>query len=154
VKILILPTLLIFLSGAFDGAKDTMMFHFGRSVFVQWDNPKYYDAQRSGGLKYATENGKYLPAPNTMYYRTFKISHKERYPLSATLLSFTTDGWHLAKMLGALCQRVALVLLIFLTFVLPGKWENRKLIVAAAIFLAFWTAQVAGFHLTYTFLLQ
>ncbi len=37
----------------------------------------------------------YMPAPNTWYYRTFKIKYQERFPLSATMLVSFTDGLHL-----------------------------------------------------------
>src|SRR5688572_13398486 len=39
--------------------------------------------------------GQFVPAPNTWYYRFFKIIYKERFPLSATFLVSITDGYHL-----------------------------------------------------------
>jgi hypothetical protein len=36
-------------------------------------------------------------APNTWYYNFLKIKYKERFPLSATLLVFITDGYHLMQ---------------------------------------------------------
>lgn len=34
------------------------------------------------------------PPPNNWYYRFFKLPYKERFTLSATLLAWTTDGYH------------------------------------------------------------
>ncbi len=41
-----------------------------------------------------------VEAPNTWYYRFFKIQYKERFPLSATALVFLTDGFHLMQWLA------------------------------------------------------
>lgn len=38
-----------------------------------------------------------FPPKNNAYYRFFKISHLEKFPLSATALVFLTDGYHLAQ---------------------------------------------------------
>lgn len=38
-------------------------------------------------------------APDNWYYRFLEIKYKERFPLSATLLVFTTDGYHLFQAL-------------------------------------------------------
>jgi len=43
------------------------------------------------------EQGTFLPAPKTWYYRFFKIKYKERFPLSATFLVAITDGYHLSQ---------------------------------------------------------
>ena len=38
-------------------------------------------------------------APDNLYYRTFGILYKERFPFSATALVFLTDAYHLAQWL-------------------------------------------------------
>lgn len=38
-------------------------------------------------------------APNTWYYRWFKIKYKERFPGSATIFVFVTDAYHLFQAL-------------------------------------------------------
>lgn len=54
--------------------------------------------------KYAkNENGYAFKAPKTWYYRFFKLKYKEAYPLSATFLAFTTDGYHLFQLLWKSC---------------------------------------------------
>jgi len=41
----------------------------------------------------------YKTRPNTWYYRFFKVKYKEAYPLSATILAWTTDGYHLFQLI-------------------------------------------------------
>lgn len=41
-----------------------------------------------------------IAAPNTWYYRLFRLRYKEKFPLSATALVFTTDGYHLMQWIG------------------------------------------------------
>jgi hypothetical protein len=49
-----------------------------------------------GWRKYANP----IDAPkDNWYYRYFKIGYKERFPLSATLLVFVTDAYHLFQMI-------------------------------------------------------
>jgi hypothetical protein len=43
-----------------------------------------------------------VDAPNTWYYRFFKIKYKERFPLSATFLVNFTDGYHACQSLSFL----------------------------------------------------
>jgi hypothetical protein len=56
-------------------------------------NPIHFFGERSDLRKY--KHYGLVKSPNTWYYRTFKIEHKERFPLSATALVFLTDGFHL-----------------------------------------------------------
>lgn len=42
-------------------------------------------------------NGVPVTAPKSLYYWAFKITYKERFPLSATVLVFVTDGFHLMQ---------------------------------------------------------
>lgn len=54
---------------------------------------------QSFGRKYHYGYGMSFPtkAPNTFYYRTFKLAYKERWPTSATFTVFLTDGYHLCQ---------------------------------------------------------
>src|ERR1043165_9244917 len=38
------------------------------------------------------------PKEKTWYYTFFKLKYREAYPLSATLLAWTTDGYHLFQL--------------------------------------------------------
>lgn len=38
-----------------------------------------------------------VKAPDTWYYRTFKIEYKEKFPGSATIFVFITDGMHFSQ---------------------------------------------------------
>ncbi len=38
-----------------------------------------------------------IAAPDNWYYDIFKIRYKEKFPLSATVLVFVTDGYHLVQ---------------------------------------------------------
>jgi len=44
-----------------------------------------------------TEDMYRTPLPDNWYYNTFKIEYKERFPGSATIFVFMTDGWHLMQ---------------------------------------------------------
>lgn len=54
--------------------------------------------QRSWNRKYKWDQfGQLIKAPESWYYKTLKIKYKEKFPLSATLLVFLTDGYHLSQ---------------------------------------------------------
>lgn len=62
------------------------------------DHEKYYGFWDDNSWK----NKYKLPlqeSPKNLYYKLSEISYKERFPLSATLLVFTTDGYHLFQAL-------------------------------------------------------
>lgn len=59
---------------------------------------------QSWARKYKMDsNENFISAPNTWYYRFFKIKYKERFPLSATALVNFTDGYHLSQSVMFLC---------------------------------------------------
>jgi hypothetical protein len=62
-----------------------------------------YWGRDSGRRKYAVDYPvrTLIPAPDTFYYRIFKIRYKEKFPLSATTLSFLTDGYHLFQFIAS-----------------------------------------------------
>jgi hypothetical protein len=70
-----------------------------------------YWGRDSGRRKYATEHPiqVLVPAPNKLYYRIFKIRYKEKFPLSATALSFLTDGYHLFQFIASKLIIVSIV---------------------------------------------
>jgi hypothetical protein len=50
-------------------------------------------------------------APDTWYYRFFKIKYKERFPGSATIFVALTDGYHLMQFISHLSLITAFALL-------------------------------------------
>lgn len=80
---------------------------------IKWSGePDSFFGSESWGRKY---RGYYsVPtwyldmAPNTWYYQWFKIQYKERFLLSATALSFLTDGMHLFQMLFKIAFSIAI----------------------------------------------
>lgn len=82
-------------------------FRYDQSILTKWPeffHPllsymrkyKMYDKRRSAPF---SESSILVTAPKNWYYRFFKIKYKERFPLSATLLAFTTDAFHMGQML-------------------------------------------------------
>lgn len=74
--------------------------------------------------KYKSRMGKDVPrgsfdfidAPSTWYYNLFKIKYKEKFPLSATLLVWTTDFYHLSQFLFLLFISLSVVPLLGWTY--------------------------------------
>lgn len=67
---------------------------------LKWmDNPTGFWGSKSWVRKYKPDYraGLTRTGPNNWYYRFFKLSWKERFPLSATLLVSITDGSHLMQ---------------------------------------------------------
>ncbi len=62
------------------------------------DERKWADPQlrRAADLPIKVEYGPPF-APDTWYYRFFKLKYKERFPGSATIFVAVTDCWHLAN---------------------------------------------------------
>lgn len=70
---------------------------------------------------------------------------KERYFLSSTFLSFTTDGWHLAKGCMLLFFLLAIV---FATFIDLPSHANKLFYSTLGIIVAY-LCFVIGFHIVY-----
>jgi len=78
----------------FEVRKADRPFKVGETLLLQeWDNVKGRPPDSFSSFLFE------LPISN-LYYRTFKIEYKERFPLSATALVFLTDGFHLMQWLA------------------------------------------------------
>ena len=129
----ILAALCLALAGLTNGVCDTLQFHFGSSKLSQKKNRLFWDPKQSWRNKY--KNGDPDQGP--------------RFPLSTTLLVWTTDAWHLFKMFQLACVRASIVLCAsyHITIGYTG-WQNALAWLAIWILLIF--VRSAGFHLTYT----
>lgn len=72
----------------------------------------------------------FFPAPTTYYYKLFNLKYKERFPLSATFLVFTTDGMHLMQF----CYHIFLALSLWLFSGVSFWWFWPLIVVAHAAF--------------------
>jgi hypothetical protein len=75
-------------------------------------NPFGFWGSMSDGRKYKYADAPFggyskVLAPNTFYYRFFKIRYKEAYPFSATFLVAFTDIYHLSQSVSFLCLAFA-----------------------------------------------
>lgn len=68
---------------------------------IRWANhPSNFWWSDSWIRKYKIDpkrSNQFIPAPDNWYYKLFKITYKEIFPLSATALVFLTDGYHLMQ---------------------------------------------------------
>jgi hypothetical protein len=99
-------TILFFLLGIVCLAIRESLNHFnGITVWSDLPNGHFF-GRLSWTRKYkpyTLENYRgqlFVSAPDNWYYRFFNIQYKERFPLSATLLSCFTDGFHLMQWLA------------------------------------------------------
>jgi hypothetical protein len=74
-----------------------------------------------------------INAPDTPYYRFFKLKYKEAFPWSATLLVFVTDGFHLTQWF--------MIKFVIAAITLDWRW-----------YLVYWITWTVGFTITYTWL--
>jgi hypothetical protein len=75
-------------------------------------NPFGFWGSMSDGRKYKYADALFggyskVLAPNTFYYRFFKIRYKEAYPFSATFLVAFTDIYHLSQSISFICLAFA-----------------------------------------------
>lgn len=144
---------LCLLAGLANGIGDELQFHYEDS-FAANLNPEFWNPSESWRFKYAKDaEGDLIPAPDNIYYRSFDLKYKERYPLSATALSFTTDAWHLAKFFYHAFLRLAIVILFVGGYARRNvkEWARWEYSVAYLVVFAALTAiQAAGFHVFYT----
>lgn len=91
-----------------------------RGFWGQWSSDRKYESWKRSGIVIDK-----VQAPNTWYYRFFKIKYKERFPLSATLLVFLTDGYHLTQFLFFLFLSLSITFAIgFDWWLLAGVWSG------------------------------
>ena len=119
-------TILIALAGLFNGAADSLQFHFKRSFARSW-NPLFWNPSQSWRNKY--KNGD--PEQGRRFFG------------STTFLVLFTDAWHLIKFAQMACFRLAVVLL------LPFAWYWL-----IGSYFGLWAIQAAAFHIPYTLLKQ
>ena len=87
--------ILVLLSGVVWGWYSHFSFH---SVLRLTLPPTSFFGSESWKRKYKiTPQGYLYAAPDTTYYRLFNLNYKERFPLSATVLVFLTDGYHFVQ---------------------------------------------------------
>ena len=101
------------LAGFFNGATDSLQFHYSSSFARNW-NPDYWNPAKSWRRKYKNSD----PKQGAAFFG------------STTVLVFLTDGWHLVKFLQMACFRLAVVLL------LPFVWYYL-----IAAYFALWAIQ-------------
>lgn len=80
--------------GMFEAVMDKLNFHFEKSIFKGLANQQFWD-------------------PTLSWRNKWKLGVKkngEKFPLSSTVLVFTTDAWHFAKFLRNLCVVAAILL--------------------------------------------
>lgn len=88
--------------------------------------------------KYTTSSFEHVVfdlAPDTWYYRLFKISHKERWPGSATIFVWLTDGFHLMQFFMIWCIIGAILTFRGLDGLGPWYWW----IILAGLYRAVWS---------------
>jgi hypothetical protein len=117
--------LLIVLSGAADGVRDTFMFHYSQTGFAP--NDRFWNPEVSWKNKWKHGD----PAQG------------EAFPLSSTVLVWATDAWHLCQTIMLASFRIAL--LVCASMFIRLKWWQWVL-----LFFAISAAWSAGFHFTYT----
>lgn len=118
--------ILIALSGIFLGLQDHEMFQRGYKTTDAWKN-KYRQPLEA--------------APNTLYYRLFDLTYREKFLFSATALSFLSDRWHGYKFASAVCWRAAVAVVAADTWLEGGLW-----------FVGITALHALGFHIFYTWI--
>lgn len=120
---MILSLILFIFASIANAIQYTVAFRYEQSIFTKY--PKFF-GPRSARNKYAsTSSGELLSAPlNNKYYKRYRLIYKERFPLSATILVFLTDAFHLFQFL-----RTNLIILAILTFDYKShSWINMILV--------------------------
>lgn len=74
-------------------------------------NRKYKRGRWGNVAGVPAEPNKYylVAAPDNWYYSLFRIDYREKFPLSATVLVFLTDGFHLVQWVFIKCLILAMV---------------------------------------------
>jgi hypothetical protein len=106
---------------------------FGHSV--RQNNPAGFWGKESWLRKYKLDHiNRPIPAKKSLYNKVFKLKYQERFPLSATLLVFLTDGYHLTQFIAVNSLLLEIALLTHQTL---------------TTYLTVWIVWHVGFHLTY-----
>jgi hypothetical protein len=106
---------------------------FGHSV--RRDNQAGFWGKESWLRKYKLDHiNRPILAKKSLYNKVFKLKYQERFPLSATLLVFLTDGYHLTQFIAVNSLLLEIALLTHQTL---------------TTYLTVWIVWHVGFHLTY-----
>ena len=111
----------------FHGRSDKPYSFWGKESWKR--KYKKYEYDPSVGFK----GYNLIAAPDTPYYRFFKIKYKEKFPWSSTLLVFITDGFHLAQWF--------MIKFIIAAITLDWRWYLAYWITWTAVFTSVWTWQ-------------
>jgi len=123
VKKLIIPLLLVITAAIANSAQDTVAHHYSQSVFAEFDEPTFYNANESWKAKW--KNGDYKQG--------------ERFWGSSTIFVRFTDFWHLMK-------SASWTFLFGAMAILAGNtWKQRGL-----YFLIFYVSFTMVFELFYS----
>lgn len=104
----------------------------------QWISDISFWGKDSWRLKYKFSPLDFIlmePAPKTWYYRIFDIAYKERFPGSATIFVWLTDGFHLMQFFMIWCIVGAVLTFRGLDGLGPWYWW----IILAAVYRATWS---------------
>jgi hypothetical protein len=127
---MVILLLLCVLSGAFDGLAETLKWHYSQfSARFANANPCFWNPAISWTNKY--KNGDYLQG--------------EKFWQSSRAFVFTTDGYHLARMV----RNVFVFSAVALQFCLPGPWWQLIILFFAAYF-----GYTVGFSMIYDFVFK
>ena len=122
---IVLIVLCLLISGAADGIRDTLMFHYHETGFK--DDDMFWNPDISWKNKW--KNG--------------DKSQGEAFPGSSTVFVWATDGWHLFQTVMLSMWRIAI--LIALSFHFKAKWWQWVL--AFFVVSGIWSL---GFHIMYS----
>ena len=131
-KSLVVVLALLFLAHLCKGIGDDLQFHYADTVFADYDNPRFWNPDRSWENKYAA-------GPDGELIRPLQ----ERFPGSSTVFVAFTDAWHLLQAI-----QYALIRLAVMVLVLP-RLPRPRWAYAAGLYLLLWGIQGAGFWLGY-----
>lgn len=81
----------------------------------------------------------FIVAPNNWYYKLFNIHYKERFPLSATLLVWLTDGFHFMQFVMLWCISSAIVITHYNLLERPWWWTLSYIVFYRVLWSATFT---------------
>jgi len=117
--------LLLVVSGASDGIRDTLQFHYHETGFAQDD--LFWNPDISWRNKW--KNGDHTQG--------------ERFPGSSTVFVWATDAWHLFQTIHLASFRIAMLVAVSMAF--QFKWWEWVL-----LFFTISAVWSGGFHLVYS----
>lgn len=116
-----------------------LKFRWSESVFntPRWE--KFSDPNRSWQHKWKKRYAiggetKLIPAPNTWYYRTFRLKYQEKFFGSATFLAAFTDLYHAAQWCLFLCLSGAVCMIFLFELETRSIWLFIGEIIAYRVF--------------------